>query len=89
MAKEGAKKVPIAGIEDKRQITGLFAIILDGKFLLPQLTYQGTTSACLSFQLIDISHAHKTTGQMKSLLKNTFKELLIPTLGKHDRDLNL
>ena len=49
MAKEGAKKVPIAGIEDKRQMTGLFAITLDGKFLLPQLIYQGTTAACLPF----------------------------------------
>ena len=47
MAKEGAKKVSIAGIEDKCQITGVFAITLDGKFLPPHLIYQGTTAACL------------------------------------------
>lgn len=47
MAKDGAKKVFIAGIEDKRQITGVFAITLDGKFLPPQLISQGTTAACL------------------------------------------
>ena len=47
MAKEGAKKVSITEIEDKRQITGVFAITLDGKFLPPQLIDQGTTAACL------------------------------------------
>jgi len=47
MAKQGSKKVSIAGIDDKRQITGVFTITLDGKFLPPQLIYQGTTSACL------------------------------------------
>ena len=47
MAKQGSKKVSIAGIDDKRQITGVFAITLDGQFLPPQLIYQGTTSACL------------------------------------------
>ena len=39
MAKEGAKKMSIAGIEDKCQITGVFAITLDGKFFPPQLIY--------------------------------------------------
>ena len=40
MAKEGSKKVLIAGIEDKRQITAVFA-------LPPQLIYKGKTTACL------------------------------------------
>ena len=47
MAKQGSKKVSIAGIDDKRQITGVFTITLDGQFLPPQLVHQGTTSACL------------------------------------------
>ena len=47
MAKQGSKKVSIAGIDDKRQIMGVFTITLDGQFLPPQLIYQGTTSACL------------------------------------------
>ena len=42
MAKEGAKKVSIAGQDDKRQITGVFTVTLDGQFLPPQLIYQGT-----------------------------------------------
>ena len=47
MAKEGSKKVPIAGIEDKRQITAVFAATMEGDFLPPQLIYQGKTTACL------------------------------------------
>ena len=47
MATQGSKKVSIAGIDDKRQITGVFTITLDGQFLPPQLVYQGTTSVCL------------------------------------------
>ena len=47
MAPHGSKKVSLAGIDDKRQITGVFAVTLDGNFLPPQLIYQGTTSACL------------------------------------------
>ena len=44
---QGAKKVSIAGQDDKRQITGVFTVTLDGQFLPPQLIYQGTTAACL------------------------------------------
>ena len=41
LAKEGAKKVSIARIEAKLQITGVFAITLDGKFLLLQIDLPG------------------------------------------------
>ena len=47
MAKEGSKKVPIAGLEDKRQITAVFGVTMEGHFLPPQLIYQGKTVACL------------------------------------------
>ena len=47
MAKEGSKKVPIAGVDDKRQITAVFAATMGGDFLPPQLIYQGKTTACL------------------------------------------
>lgn len=35
MAPQGFKKVSLAGIDDKRQITGVFAVTLDGDFLPP------------------------------------------------------
>lgn len=47
MAKEGLKKVPIAGIDGKRQITLVLAADMTGKLLPLQLVYQGKTKACL------------------------------------------
>ena len=47
MAKEGSKKVPIAGLDDKWQITAVFGVTMEGHFLPPQLIYQGKTAACL------------------------------------------
>ena len=35
LAKEGSKTVPLAGLDDKRQITAVFGATLDGQFLPP------------------------------------------------------
>lgn len=47
MEKEGSKRVEIAGIDDKRKITAVFAGTLVGDFLPPQLIYQGKTKKSL------------------------------------------
>jgi hypothetical protein len=47
MEREGSKRVEIAGIDDKRQITAVFAGTLVGDFLPPQLIYQGKTKKSL------------------------------------------
>lgn len=39
-------QVPIAQIDDKRQMTVLMACTQSGKLLPPQLLYQGKTEAC-------------------------------------------
>ena len=54
MEKKGAKRVEIAGVDDKLQITAIFAATAVGDFLPVQLIYQGKTSAtakssCLHF----------------------------------------
>ena len=41
------KRVEIAAVDDKRQITAIFACTLSEKFLPIQLIYQGTTPKCL------------------------------------------
>ena len=46
MEKEGAKKVEITGLGDKRQITAVFAGTQSGHFLPPQVIYQGSTEKC-------------------------------------------
>ena len=64
MEKEGSKKVEIAGINDKRQITAVFAGSLTGDFLPVQLVYKGTTTKCLpsvSFHRNGTSQQHTTT----------------------------
>jgi len=47
IAKEGSKKVPVDGLEDKRQITAVFGVTIEGHFLPLQLIYQDKTAACL------------------------------------------
>ena len=47
MDKKGNKKVKLAGLDDKRQITAMFAATMTGDFLPPQLVYKGTTRTCL------------------------------------------
>ena len=47
MAKEISKKLPIAGVDDKCQITTVFGITVDGLFLPPQLIYRGKSPNCL------------------------------------------
>jgi len=49
MAKEGSKTVPLAGLDDKRQITAVFGATLDDQFLPPQIIYQSKTEACLRY----------------------------------------
>ena len=44
---EVAKHVEMAGKDDKRQITAVFAGSLTGDFLPPQLAYKGKTDGCL------------------------------------------
>ena len=47
MEKKGTKRVEIAAIDDKRQITAVFGCSITGNFLPVQLIYQGTTERCL------------------------------------------
>ena len=47
MEKEGSKRIEIAGIDDKRQLTAVFAGTLAGDFLPVQLVYKGKTTKCL------------------------------------------
>ena len=46
MKKKGMKRVEIAAVDEKQQITAIFTSTLAGKFLSMQLIYQGTTTKC-------------------------------------------
>ena len=47
MEQRGAKRVEISGVDDKLQITAVFAATPVGEFLPIQLIYQGKTPVCL------------------------------------------
>ena len=47
MAKEGSKRVEIAGLDDKKQLMAVFAGTLSGEVLPPQIIYKGKTPKCL------------------------------------------
>ena len=46
MEKWGAKVVPIANTDDKRQLTAVLAVTTSGEYLKPQLLYKGKTEKC-------------------------------------------
>ena len=46
MEKQGAKVIPIANVDDKRQLTAVLAATPGGEYLLPQLLYKGKTAKC-------------------------------------------
>ena len=46
------KRVEIVAVDDKRQITAVFAGSLTGDFLPPQLIYKGKTKQCMSSKRI-------------------------------------
>ena len=68
MEKEGAKRVELVGIDDKRQITAVFAGTMGGHFLPIQLIYKGKTSKCLpsvDFQRIGTLLTRRIIGQTR------------------------
>ena len=47
MAAEGSKRIEVAGLGDKRQLTVVYSASMTGDFLPPQVIYSGKTKRCL------------------------------------------
>ena len=45
-AEKGAQSVPVANVDNKRQITGTFCVNVSSEFLSIQLIYSGVTVRC-------------------------------------------
>lgn len=92
MDKEGSKRVEIAGVDDKRQITAVFAGSLTGDFLPPQLIYKGTTQRCLptvqfpSGWHITCSENHWSN---ESTMKAYIEKILLPYVRDKREELKL
>ena len=92
MTKKGSRQVAIAGSADHRQITGTFTITLSGKFLPPQLIYQGNTKRCYpSFKFPDESNVTHSSNHWSNEKKT--KELsnvvIIPYVKETRNNLGL
>ena len=82
---KGAKNVPIRGVDDKRQITGTFAVTLTGKFLPVQSIYKGKTKRSLpkskfpnSFSVTFTENHWSNTDKSVEF----FEEIIFPYLDK-------
>ena len=76
MAAQGSKRVEVAGLEDKRQITATFAACLDGTFSrCESFTKAKPTDHTqgLPTQMALTCTTHQTTGQMKKHVFAIFK----------------
>ena len=92
MARYGSKQVPIIGLEDKREMTILLGIAMNGSYLPPQLIYAGKTEQSHPhFQFPDkwdVTHTEShwsTTQTMHQYLKN----VLLPYFSATRERLNL
>ena len=77
------KNVPIKGVDDKKQITGAFAVTFKGKFLPIQLTHSGKSSHLLSTHKFPASFSvSRTENRWINIEKPTefFKEITLLTL---------
>ena len=92
MAKEGSKRVEIAGIGDKRQLAAVFASTMNGDFLPPQIMYTGKTSRCLP-SITFPSNWDVTFTQNHWANENTteryIKKILVPYIEQKRHELAL
>ena len=68
MAQEGSRRVGVAALHDKRQVTSTLAVTLDGQFLPFQVIYQGkqiVATPFTPFQMISTYFIPLTTGLME------------------------
>ena len=90
--RRGSKRVEIGGLDDKRQITAVFAASLIGDFLPVQLVYQGKTDAChLSLRFPpewDITHTPNHWSN-EDTMERYLENIIEPYVTKKREELKL
>ena len=92
MEKKGTRRVEIAGVDDKRQITATFAATAVGDFLPVQLIYQGKTSASLpAFTFPDDWCVTYTPNRWanEQTTKAYIEDIILPYVNEKRRQLHL
>ena len=92
MEEEGARRVEIAGKDDKRQITAVLAGTMSGEFLPPQLVYEGKTRRCIpkvSFPSgWDVTYTDNHWCN-ESTMKDYIHKIILPYVQKKRQELKL
>ena len=79
----------IGGLDDKRQITAVFAASLIGDFLPVQLVYQVRVTPHSDFLQNGTSHTPQTTGLTRIQWSDTWRTSLYHTSQRRERSYNL
>ena len=92
MEPKGPKRVELAGLNDKRQITAVFCASLAGEFLPVQLIYTGKTTACLPrFVFPDDWDVTYTPNHWNNedKMKEYINNIIVPYVQKKRKDLKV
>ena len=85
---EGATRVEVACVNDKGQLTAVFANTMSGDFLPPQLIYAGKTTRCLPKSVTFPRDWHVTFTANhwanKATTEDYIKLILVPYIAKKD-----
>ena len=92
MEKKGSTRVPIAGIDDKRQVTTVLACSMTGEFLPPQVIYQGKSTCSLpSYKLPadwDVTYTPKHWANEETSLQY-LQKIILPFIEQKREELGL
>ena len=92
MSREGEKSIPIAGLDDKREITVVLAATLNGEYLPPQILYQGKTERChpaIDFPPEwDVWHTENHWSNEATMMRYAHK-ILLPFIKKKKESMGL
>jgi hypothetical protein len=93
MEEEGAKQVPIAALDDKRQMTVVLGVSCAGELLPPQLLYAGKTAECHPKGILfpaqwDVNHTESHWSNERSL-RDYVNTVLVPYFEHKKKKLGL
>ena len=92
MEKEGSKRIEIAGIDDKRQLTVVFAGMLAGNFsLFSSCIRPKLQNVCLqlsSFLLTGVFPTLPIIGQMNKTMNEYLKRVILPYVVKKKEEVH-
>ena len=92
MAEVGSKRVEVAALNDKRQVTSTLAVTMSGEFLSPQIIYQGETERChpaYAFpEGFDIHHTPNHWANGETMVRY-ITNVILPYVAKVKEEKNL